>query len=221
MRPVVVAVVGVGGGACTPEKVDVNGPPPTTVPIRRLTNAEYVATVADLFPGYTLPDIIFVPDPKVLGFVNLSSSQTGSLVRMEQYEAAAFSIAQTVTADPTTLTGCDAAAQSEAACVGPFLADFGKRAYRRPLTGAEQDSLMALLARDEGRSPTRRGSRWSSRRCCCRRSSSSAPRSAIVRSAGAQGVPLTSWEIAARLSYFLTGTIPGRRAGGRGRRRTR
>ena len=69
---------------------------------------------------------------------------------MEQYEAAAFAIAQKVTADPTTLTGCDAAAQDEASCVGPYLADFGKRAYRRPLTGAEQDGLLALLARDAG-----------------------------------------------------------------------
>ena len=84
-------VVGVSVAApARPEKVDANGPPPTTVPIRRLTNAEYMATVADLFPGYTLPEIVFVPDPKVLGFVNLSSSQTGSLVRMEQYESAAF-----------------------------------------------------------------------------------------------------------------------------------
>ena len=58
--------------------------------------------------------MVFVPDAKVLGFINLSSSQTGSLVRMEQYETAAFGIAQTVTADPTTLTGCDAAAQDEA-----------------------------------------------------------------------------------------------------------
>ena len=98
---------GIGAG-CNQEKVDTNGPPPTAVPIRRLTNAEYTATVADLFPGYTLPSLVFVPDPKVLGFVNLSSSQTGSLVRMEQYEAAAFSISQVVTADPTTLTGCDA-----------------------------------------------------------------------------------------------------------------
>ena len=196
--------VGVGGGACAPEKIDANGPPPTTVPIRRLTNAEYVATVADLFPGYTLPDIIFVPDPKVLGFVNLSSSQTGSLVRMEQYEAAAFSIAQTVTADPTTLTGCDAAAQSEAACVGPFLADFGKRAYRRPLTAAEQDNLMALLARDESLAyPTRLAmvvqAMLLSPKFLFRAEIGDRSRQ------GAQGVPLTSWEIAARLSYFLTG----------------
>jgi hypothetical protein len=200
-------VVAVGGGACTPEKMDVNGPPPTTVPIRRLTNAEYAATVADLFPGYTLPDIVFVPDPKVLGFVNLSSSQTGSLVRMEQYEAAAFSIAQTVTADPTTLTGCDAAAQSEAACVGPFLADFGKRAYRRPLTAAEQDNLMGLLARDESLA-------YPTRLAMVVQAMLLSPKFLFRAEIGdrskrsAQGVPLTSWEIAARLSYFLTGTIP-------------
>src|SRR5262252_9018508 len=149
-----VATLGVlcvlAGVACTAEKIDMNGPPPQPVPIRRLTNAEYLASAADLFPGYTIPQINFVPDPKVLGFVNLSSSQTGSLVRMEQYESAALTIAQTVTADPTTLTGCDAGEQGEAACVGPFLADFGKRAYRRPLTTDEQDALMGLLAQDTG-----------------------------------------------------------------------
>src|SRR4249920_1895541 len=76
----------VATGGCNPPKQDSEGPAPTPVPIRRLTNAEYAATVSDLFPGYTMPEMHFVPDPKVLGFVNLSSSQTGSLVRMEQYE---------------------------------------------------------------------------------------------------------------------------------------
>jgi len=203
-----VLCVAVGGGACTPEKVDVNGPPPTAVPIRRLTNAEYTATVGDLFPGYTLPALSFVPDPKVLGFVNLSSSQTGSLVRMEQYESAALSIAQSVTADPTTLTGCDAGAQGEAACVGPFLADFGKRAYRRPLTAGEQANLMALLARDEATLayPTRLAmvvqAMLLSPKFLFRAEIGDRARQ------GTQGVPLTSWEIATRLSYFLTGTIP-------------
>src|SRR4051794_30530569 len=208
---VVVAVVigaAVGGGGCTPEKVDASGPPPTTVPIRRLTNAEYTATVGDLFPGYKLPDITFVPDPKVLGFVNLSSSQTGSLVRMEQYESAAFSISQAVTADPTTLTGCDAGAQGEAACVAPFLADFGKRAYRRPLTATEQDNLMALLSRDEGTFayPTRLAmvveAVLLSPKFLFRAEIGDRARQ------GSQGVPLTSWEVATRLSYFLTGSIP-------------
>ena len=70
-------------------KVDTVGPPPNSVPIRRLTNAEYTATVTDLFPGYDAAPAELRSRAKVLGFLNLSSSQTGSLVRMEQYEAAA------------------------------------------------------------------------------------------------------------------------------------
>ena len=194
--------------ACGPGKVDTVGPPPNSVPIRRLTNAEYTATVTDLFPGYTLPQLSFVPDAKVLGFLNLSSSQTGSLVRMEQYEAAAFAIAQMVTADPTTLTGCDAAAQDEASCVGPYLADFGKRAYRRPLTGAEQDALLALLARDAGTVDYR------TRLAMVVQAVLLSPKFLFRPEIGdrsqevAQGIPLTSWEMAARLSYFLTGSLP-------------
>ena len=198
-----------GLAACSQEKVDLNGPPPTPVPIRRLTNAEYVATVTDLFPGYALPEMHFVPDAKVLGFLNLSSSQTGSLVRMEQYESTALGIAQTVTANPTTLTGCDVAVQgSEAACVGPYLADFGKRAYRRPLTAAETDGLLALLARDEGTVD------YPTRLAKVVQAVLLSPKFLFRPEIGertqqvAQGIPLTSWEMATRLSYFLTGSIP-------------
>ena len=52
-----------------------NGPAPQVLPIRRLTNAEYTASVTDLFPGIKLPDLTFVPDTKILGFSNLSSSR--------------------------------------------------------------------------------------------------------------------------------------------------
>ena len=194
--------------ACSQEKPDVNGPPPTVVPIRRLTNAEYMASVADLFPGYELPEMHFVPDAKVLGFINLSSSQTGSLVRMEQYESTAFDIAQKVSADPTELTGCDAAAQDEPSCVGPWLADFGKRAYRRPLTGAETDGLLALLATDAEAVP------YPTRLAKVVQAMLLSPKFLFRPEIGepsqqvAQGIPLTSWEMATRLSYFLTGSIP-------------
>jgi len=193
--------------ACNVDRIDTNGPPPQAVPIRRLTNAEYTATVSDLFPGYTLPEMIFVPDAKVLGFLNLSSSQTGSLVRMEQYESVALGIAQTVTADPTTLTGCDAT-QDEVGCVGPWLADFGKRAYRRPLTDNEQSNLIALLGRDADTLA------YPARLAIVVQAMLLSPKFLFrpeigIGSRGAgQVVPLTSWEVAARLSYFLTGTIP-------------
>jgi len=167
-----------------------------------------MASVTDLFPGYTLPELTFVPDPKVLGFTNLSSSQTGSLVRMEQYETAAFAISQTVAADPTTLTGCDAAAQDEASCVGPYLDDFGKRAYRRPLTPAERVGLLALLAANADTID------YPTRLAMVVQAVLMSPKFLFRPEVGdrahqiAQGIPLTSWEMATRLSYFLTGTIP-------------
>ena len=113
-----------------------------------------------------------------------------------------------MTADPTALTGCDAAAQDEATCVGPYLADFGKRAYRRPLTGAEQDGLLALLARDAGTVD------YPTRLAMVVQAVLLSPKFLFRPEIGelsqqvAQGVPLTSWEMATRLSYFLTGSIP-------------
>ena len=88
----------------------------------------------------------FVNDTKVLGFNNLSSSQTASLARMEQYEAAATAIAKAAAADATALTGCDPAGPGELACAEPYLHGLAKRAYRRPLTDVEKASLSALFA---------------------------------------------------------------------------
>jgi hypothetical protein len=178
--------------------------------LRRLTNAEYQASVTDLFPGHQLPELVFVPDAKVLGFTNVASSQTGSLVRMEQYEAAALGIAQVVAADPTALTGCDAAAQGqgEAACVRPYVAELGKRAYRRPLTAREIDGLIVLLARNA------EAVSYPARLAVVIQAILLSPKFLFRPEigdrgkAGARGVPLTSWEVASRLSYFLTGSIP-------------
>ncbi len=185
-------------------------PPPAKVPLRRLTNAEYAATVADLFPGYTLPEMVFTPDAKVLGFLNISSSQTGSLVRMEQYEMAALAIAEVVTADPTALTGCDVAAQGqgEAACARPYVADLGKRAYRRPLTAAELDGLMALLARNADTVDYKTRLAMVIRAVLLSPKFLFRPEIGERGNAGERGVPLTSWEVASRLSFFLTGSIP-------------
>src|SRR6185295_10698476 len=80
------------------------GPAPTAVPIRRLTNAEYTQAVNDLFTrqvkadgtiyaGFTLPTPSFIPDAKVFGFLNISSSQSASQVLLEQYEGAAQMVA--------------------------------------------------------------------------------------------------------------------------------
>lgn len=186
-----------------------NGPAPQVVPLRRLTNAEYTASVADLFPGFTLPELTFVPDSKILGFSNLSSSQTSSLVRMEQYETAAQAIAATVTVDPAKLTGCDAATEGEAACAAPYLRDLAKRAYRRPLTGAESTALERLLGTDAGEVAYR------DRLSLAIEGVLLSPKFLFRPELGGEGEvpahglkPLTAHELATRLSYLINGSIP-------------
>src|SRR5262249_51989692 len=136
------------------------GPAPQSVPIRRLTNDEYNAATADLFPGYAVPPSTFIADTKTLNFLNISSSQNASRVRMEQYQAAAEQVAlgdthvpqiwTGVLTDPTKLTGCDVAAKGEMACAQPYLFDLAKRAYRRPLADAEKTALWGLFSNPAG-----------------------------------------------------------------------
>src|SRR5262249_31381172 len=109
------------------------------------------------FPGYTLPAMPFVPDTNVVGFLNLSSSQTSSLVRTEQYQAAAEAVARFVAADPTALTGCDVSVADETTCAQPYLYDLARRAYRHPLNEPEKQSLWGLFTAASGTAdyPTR------------------------------------------------------------------
>jgi hypothetical protein len=210
-RPLPAALVlAVGLSACGDDDLHPGpvGPPPETVPIRRLTNAEYRSSVEALFPGRALPDISFVSDGKVVGFTNFSSAQTSSLVRTEQYVAAAEAIAAAVTADPTALTGCDAAAQGERGCVEPYLYDLGKRAYRRPLNDLEKQALFGLFAKRQDQVP------YATRLGLAIQGVLLSPKFLFRPEVGdrartiARGTPLTPYEVATRLSYLITGSIP-------------
>jgi hypothetical protein len=184
------------------------GPAPQAVPIRRLTNAEYQATVADLFPGFTLPEINFLSDAKVLGFTNLSSSQTGNLVWAEQHEAAAEAIARFVAADPTLLTGCDALARSELACAQPYLYDLAKRAYRRPLADDEKQALTALLQLNQDSTDYQTRLWLTIEGVLLSPKFLFRPELGDANQAVANGIPLTDWEVATRLSYLISGSMP-------------
>ena len=199
-----------GGGTTAPGSTTPIGPPPQGVPIRRLTNDEYAAVVADLFPTFQLPQTSFLGDSKVLGFTNFSSSQTGSLVWAEQHEAAAEAIAKVVAANPTMLTGCDVAVRGEAACAEPYLFDLAKRAYRHPLADDEKTALQGLLHlnSDTVDYPTRlwlaiEGVLLSPKFLFRPEFGSQDPKAAVAR-----GIPLTNWELATRLSFFINGSIP-------------
>jgi hypothetical protein len=151
----------VGGAAACSSAPPVGGttPPPTTgplcvnrdpgpSPLRRLTRVEYGRTLRDLIgPGLvdtrTLP-----PDERALGFDNNAEVLGTSDLLIEQYQDLAEQAATAVIADLGRFAPC-AAATPDDACARSFITDFGRRAWRRPLDGAEGDALMGVFAGGE------------------------------------------------------------------------
>lgn len=183
------------------------GPDPRTAPLRRLSSDEYRASVQDLFPGLALPPVELGPDPTILGLDSLAEGQTSSEIFLEALSRTADGIAQAVTEDPDTLTGCDAEAVGDVACARAYLEDLGRRAYRRPLEGAELEALEGLFASSEVDGDYH--------------AHLAVAISAVLQSpyfvfrpelgvASSPGEPrrLSSHEIATRLSYLVTGSIP-------------
>ena len=225
-RYIGLAGVALAAGACNGGTHGYEGtgpqPEPQPVPIRRLTNAEYTATSAALFPDFAtmIPTPSFIPDTKTLNFVNLSSTQNPSRVRMEQYEGAAQQIAfgdsqvpqvwTGVVADPTKLTGCDVAAKDELKCAQPYLFDLAKRAYRRPLTDAEKTALWALFSNPDGGD-------YRTRLGLAIEGILISPHFIFRPELGAPDrvikpgiIQLTPWELATRISFFINGSGPDR-----------
>jgi len=190
---------GVGGGVAAPLV-------PGRAPLRRLTRTEYDNTVRDLLGDTTQPALNFEPDVLAEGFTNNADTQNVGTSLAQQYLVAAEALAVSATKNLTGLMGCDPATGGDG-CVRTFLTRFGQRAWRRPLTSAEVDALdgIYVTASKSFDAPT----------------SVQTVLEAMLMSphflyrvehgvpaAGAPAIPLTSWEIASRLSYFLLGSMP-------------
>lgn len=86
-------------------------------------------------------------DDHLYGFTSIAAaSRTISPVEAEKLENAAYAVVDYVWADPArrdAFIGCTPASMSDA-CVRAFVTTTGRRVWRRPLTGAEIDELIAL-----------------------------------------------------------------------------
>lgn len=200
------------GGVVTPgQGADCGGqvPPPVTR-LGRLTHTQYDNTVSALTGLDLRPAQDFLADQRQAGFDRGLDLQVGEVLA-RSYRDAAESVADAVAASPAAyarVVGCDPA-QGQA-CTQSFVASFGKRAFRRPLTNAEQTRYLDLFAQGADLYDTgdnfQRGVRvvmeamLQSPKFLYRLELSDAP--------GAQVVPLSSYEVASRLSYLLVSTPP-------------
>jgi hypothetical protein len=175
--------------------------PGPTVP-RRLSAEEYRNTVTDLL-GVAIPFDPPAEDPEM----PVADSATAPAVP-PALRSLGEQIAGRAVAMADRLTGCDPAGASYASCLQGFLERLGRRAFRRPLAAKEQADIGTAF--ETGRSA---GGPVGGLQAALAQILGAPPflyrlDLGEAAAAGARNTPLTPWERASRLSYFLWRTMP-------------
>jgi hypothetical protein len=178
---------------------------PQTSQLPRLTRAQYDNTTRDLL-GITL-------QPASLPSSMLAPDTTGSVVQRawDGYQTAADALAAQVIADaaarakviPCTPTG------DGAACAQQLIEQFGRRAFRRPLTAEETTRFVTLYTNRAQLTAT--GTFDEAAQLIIRAfllSPSFLTRAEIAETPEGEYFVLSNHEVASRLSYMLWGTMP-------------
>ncbi|MBI5515136.1 MAG: DUF1592 domain-containing protein [Deltaproteobacteria bacterium] len=117
--------------------------------LHRLTARQYRNAVRDLLGAVTPPADLDV-DTSLHGFTSVGASQVDVNPRAaELYEAAALDLSGQAFNDAArrvALVGCEPS-RADDDCARGFLARFGRRAFRRPLTGEETGRYVGLSLR--------------------------------------------------------------------------
>lgn len=197
--------VGAGAGAGTSGAASMDNGMPGRSLIRRLSNAEYDATVNTLLGDTTSYASAFPADSVVNGFTNNTDVQDVGPALAEQFVVAAEKIAANAVKNPDSLLGCKLT--DGETCVSSFIDRFGKRAWRRPIEAVEKEDLLGVFRSGRDAYGASMGLQLLVEAFLI--SPNFLYRAEVgVPVAGMPYSALTSWEIAARLSYFLTGTMP-------------
>lgn len=124
---------------------------PTPIAAQRLTATQYRAAIRDLF-GASIVVSALEPDvvtPEDNGFETTAAGRSAISKRgVEQYETAAYSIANQIVADPKLLAvalPCKPATVDDPACARTFASETGRRVFRRRLSTAEVDRVVAIV----------------------------------------------------------------------------
>ena len=147
-------VAGANGVTTDPAPACATGPTDevlsTPARLRRVTPDEYDRTIRALVgQGVSYPRLSFPADLAEGAFHNGAASLRVTDLLTEALWAGAGAIASKATEQLSLLLPCDPASGEEA-CARLFLAQFARRAYRRPLTPGEVDNLLGVyrLGRD-------------------------------------------------------------------------
>ncbi len=206
---------GSGGGSAGSTGLSPDGPVckpdlhPTS-PLSLLTRTQYDATVEDLLGDATQPSQSFPPESQVAGFNNNTEVHIANPLLVEQLMDAAEGIAsRAVTAKLDVLAPCAGSSTAEhTQCGADFVSAFGKRAFRRPLTADEAQAFNTLFA---GLNVTQG---YSVAVELVLQAMLQSPQflyrvdSARAATPETGAIALDGFQLASRLSYFLTGSMP-------------
>ena len=176
--------------------------------IRRLSNAEYNGSVAALLGTRLRPADSFAPDARQAGFTVNESQRVDSVLAKQLFDAA-----EQVAADARGRLGeiapCATPREPET-CARWFIASFGTRAYRRPLSKDEAAGLLdvfragAIFATyEDGIELTIRAMLQSASFLYVTELGDASS----VRPTGT-AVALTQYELATSIAYLMTGAPP-------------
>lgn len=181
----------------------------TTSQLPRLTNAQYDRTVRDLL-GITGLSASSNAVPSSI----LATDQAGSLTSLgwSSYQSVAEQISAQVMADPTLKANflkCTPTGDGKA-CLHDTIVQFGRKAFRRPLTDTEIAGFDAVVAKGAQITPTGAPAEVAEALLYMFLISPSfLQRTEITETSdGAGHYALSSHEVASRLSYLLWGSTP-------------
>lgn len=179
-------------------------------PLRRLTRIQYANVVRGLFPDAQLSAFNLPDETIARGFENNADVQNPSTVLIEAYYHAARGAVAAAMVKPENVAPCLAGAGDATTCGNELIRDFGRRAYRRPLTTEELDRYAALfalgMAEPDG---LRVGASLVLEAMLQSPAFLYVPEFGNAESSpNAADVALTSYELAARLALFLWDDLP-------------
>ncbi len=182
--------------------------PLATAPLALLTRSQYDNTVEDLLGDSSKPSQSFPPENQVQGFKNNTTLHRVSPLLVEKFLDSAEALSErAVTTRLDALAPC-AAGAAPASCGTSFVRSFGLRAFRRPLSVTEEQLFDDLFRR------TLQSQDYASAVKLVLQAFLQSPqflyrvdsRLAPTETTGA--IALGPYELASRLAYFLTGSMP-------------
>lgn len=205
------STAGTPGGPTTPGEVPLPAFQPAPLRVRQLLKAQYQGAVADLLGPEaaavtTPPDDVPVNGLAAIGAAQLSMPASS----VDAYEAGAYLAAQKALAvRHAALVDCTPTSSTDATCMGQLAARFVPRAFRRPATTAELDRYTQLgLAAATAYDDFDKGVEFLFAALLQSPNFLYLVEVGTPDEADATLRRLDAWELASRLSFFITNAPP-------------